>query len=547
MRTRILLGDEAVALGAVHAGVHAAYGYPGTPSTEILEFLIAHQRQEGAPRAAWCANEKTAYEAALGVAFAGRRALVTMKHVGLNVALDAFVNSALVGLHGGLVVAVADDPGMHSSQNEQDSRELAAFARVPCFEPATQQEAYDMTREAFDVSERFHVPVLLRLVTRLAHSRTQVETSDPVPEAPVTAAPDRNSWILLPGNARRQWKGLVERQPALRDFSQIGGWNEVTFQDCDRAVITTGIARNYLAEVMPELGFEPSHLHLGLYPLPEAMLRRLAAHARRILVLEDGYPYVESRLRGILPSGVEVRGRLTGHVPATGELDPDVVRAAFGLPPRETIAAPALALPGRPPQLCQGCPHDFAFRALEKALQGFEGARVTADIGCSTLGALPPHSVIESCVCMGASIGMARGAAEAGVRPVVAVIGDSTFLHSGMTSTLEVVAADTDMTLMILDNMTVAMTGTQPTLVTSERLDAIVRGLGVNPDHLHIIDPHPRRVAANAEVMRHAMEHRGLSVIIARRACKQIAAGVEAPAGVGSSRPDAGPSAGATR
>jgi indolepyruvate ferredoxin oxidoreductase alpha subunit len=230
---------------------------------------------------------------------------------------------------------------------------------------------------------------------------------------------------------------------------------------------------------------------------------------------------------------VEVIGRLTGHVPATGELNPDVVRAAFGLEPKPSLSLARLNLPSRPPQLCEGCPHGFAFRALAKALEGCPEPMVTSDIGCYTLGALPPYSAVETCVCMGASIGMAKGAAEAGVRPVVAVIGDSTFLHSGMTPLLDAVAADTDMTVLILDNMTVAMTGTQETIVSSERLDAIVRGLGVRPGHFHIVDPHPRRVAANAEVIRREIEHHGLSVVIARRACKQIAAHVELPSAAG--------------
>lgn len=537
MPNRILLGDESVALGAIHAGISAAYAYPGTPSTEILEFILDHHTRHGAPRAAWSANEKTAYEAALGASFAGRRALVCMKHVGLNVAMDPFVNSALVGVHGGLVVVVADDPGMHSSQNEQDTRRLAEFAHVPCLEPATQQEAYDMTREAFTLSEQFRVPIVLRIVTRLAHSRTMVETGPALGERPIARAPSRSSWILLPMNARRQWRELVQRHPAFVEHAESCAWNRLAIRDSDRAVITTGIARNYYREAAPELEAQPSHLHLGCYPIPVGHVRLLAERARRILVLEDGYPFVESRLRGLLPSGVEVIGRLTGQVPATGELTPDVVRAALQMEVRSGTPPPAIELPARPPQLCEGCPHGFSFRALAKALEGYEAPMVTSDIGCYTLGALPPYSAVESCVCMGASIGMAKGAAEAGVRPVIAVIGDSTFLHSGMTPLLDAVAADTDMTVLILDNMTVAMTGTQDTIVSSERLEAVVRGLGVDRGHFHVVDPHPRRVAANAEVIRREIEHHGLSVVIARRACKQIAAGVAPPSGAGATAP----------
>ena len=525
----ILLGDESVALGAVHAGISSAYAYPGTPSTEITEFLLAHRRREGRPHVAWCVNEKTAYEQALGVSFAGRRALVSMKHVGLNVAADPFVNSALVAPHGGLVLAVADDPGMHSSQNEQDSRFYADFARVPCLEPATQQEAYDMTREAFDLSERFRVPVVIRLVTRLAHSRTTVDVRDARAENPLGRAPLRSSWILLPGNARRQWRELVERQSDLLAWSEGCAYNCLSLprNGGNLGVLTTGIALNYyrenLADLRAHLGGEPAHLHLGAYPVPIEAVRRLAACVKRILVLEDGQPLVERQLRGLLELPVSVAGRMNGAVPATGELTPDVVRAALGLPPHPRLEPVGITLPNRPPQLCQGCPHGHSYHALLQALAGEPGAMVAADIGCYTLGALPPYSAIESCVCMGASIGMAKGAAEAGAHPVVAVIGDSTFLHSGITPLLDAVAADADITVLILDNETVGMTGAQEPIVPSSRLHQIVLGVGVPPEHCHVVDAHPRQVKHNAEVLRRELEHHGLSVVIARRECKVVA------------------------
>ncbi len=333
MSRRILLGDEAVALGAVHAGITAAYAYPGTPSTEILEYLQAYREEHGGPIASWCANEKTAYEAALGTCFAGRRALVAMKHVGLNVAADAFINSALVHTHGGLVLAVADDPGMHSSQNEQDSRWYADFARVPCMEPSTQQEAYDMTREAFEISERFGVPVVLRLVTRLCHSRTTVEVGQGRAENPIRRAANRNSWILLPANARAQWRELLGRQKDIADWSDESGWNSLTLNPhrTDLGVITTGIARNYLRENLDDLGWAPSHLHIGAYPAPPHLLRTLVGHVQRVLVLEDGQPFIERQLRGLFPPTVRVMGRMSGEVPETGELTPDNVRLALKL------------------------------------------------------------------------------------------------------------------------------------------------------------------------------------------------------------------------
>ncbi|MDR9451512.1 MAG: thiamine pyrophosphate-binding protein, partial [Acidimicrobiia bacterium] len=362
--TQVVLGDEAVALGALHAGVTAAYGYPGTPSTEILEYLL---RSAGpGPKVAWCANEKTAYEAAVGVSMVGRRALVAMKHVGLNVAADPFINSALVEIGGGLVVAVADDPGMHSSQNEQDSRYYADFARILCLEPADQQQAYEMTRQAFDLSERFHIPVMIRLVTRLAHSRSVVQPAPSRPQRPLGELPDGSDWILLPANARRRWVDLLERQPALLAHSES---EAVLRLASDRlGVISTGIARNYFLENLTELPHEPSHLHIGTYPIPIQAVRELASHVEQIVVLEDGYPYVERLLRGLLPGVLPIHGKLDGRVPASGELDPDVVRRALELPDRSPIGLPQIDLAGRPPQLCRGCPHSDSFHALIDAM-----------------------------------------------------------------------------------------------------------------------------------------------------------------------------------
>lgn len=527
MSDMVLLGDEAVALAAVHAGLTAAYAYPGTPSTEILEYLVRYKQQHGTPQATWCTNEKTAYEEALGVSFAGRRTLTSMKHVGLNVAADPFMNSAIVSINGGLVVVVADDPGMHSSQNEQDTRYYADFARVVCLEPANQQEAYDMTREAFDLSERFRIPVVIRLVTRLAHSRAVVRVRDARAENPVQKASVRGSWILLPANARRQWHDLLERQPAFEQWSEATSFNALSLNDewRDLGVITTGIARNYLAENLEELGAQPSHLHIGAYPVPADLVRKLAGHVRRLLVLEEGYPFVERMLRGILGAGPagqgqpEILGKMSGQVPADGELTPDIVRRALCLPERPGVEVEGLTLPNRPPQLCAGCPHADSFDALKEALSGYAMPVVTSDIGCYTLGALPPYSAVESCVCMGASVGMAKGASDAGLKPAVALIGDSTFLHSGVTPLMDAVASNTDMTLIILDNETTAMTGGQPTILPSSRLQPLVLGLGVDPAHCHLLSAHHRHTAENAKIIRQEIEHPGLSVIITVREC----------------------------
>jgi indolepyruvate ferredoxin oxidoreductase alpha subunit len=522
MSEQVLLGDEAVALGAVHAGLTAAYAYPGTPSTEIVEFLIRYAARHGEPLASWSTNEKTAYEAALGVSFAGRRALVAMKHVGLNVAADPFMNSVLVDIAGGLVVAVADDPGMHSSQNEQDTRYYADFARTLCLEPANAQEAYDMTRRAFELSEQFHVPVVIRLVTRLAHSRGVVRVGERREQNPLRMPSDPASWTLLPANARKLWRDLLDRQHDLRAYTSRPGENRLTLADTRLGVITCGIARNYYEENVADLPFQPSHLHVGAYPMPFDLLRKLVAHVDAVLVLEDGYPFIERALRGVLPPQKEIRGKQTGVLPPDGELTPDIVRVGLGLPLRPGVPAPDLPLPQRPPQLCAGCPHIDTFNTLLKATQGLH-ARVTSDIGCYTLGALPPFNAVDSCVCMGASIGMARGAADAGYHPAIAVIGDSTFLHSGMTALLDAIVADTRMTLIIADNEVVAMTGGQRSAVPSSRIEALLRGLGVNAEHLHVLETHPRLVDRNAEILKREIEHPGLSVIVTVRECVETA------------------------
>jgi indolepyruvate ferredoxin oxidoreductase alpha subunit len=521
----VLLGDEAVALGAVHAGITAAYAYPGTPSTEILEYLLRYKDRHGKPHASWCANEKTALEEALGTSFAGRRALVAMKHVGLNVAADPFLNAAIVSIHGGVVLAVADDPGMHSSQNEQDTRYFVDFARVMCLEPANQQEAYHMTMEAFDLSERFDIPVVVRLVTRLAHSRAVVETGEGRPENPISKVPVPSSWILLPSNARRQWKALLDRQGEMLAYTEICPHNVLSLSKKRGGigVITTGIARNYYLEALEDLAEKPSHLHIGAYPLPVGKIRQLVDHVDQLIILEEGYPYLETRLRGIMAPPKPIHGKEDGRVPIDGELNPDIVRKALGLEVREGVDIAGLRLPGRPPQLCQGCPHGDAYGAIKRALASFDNRMVTSDIGCYTLGALPPYSAIESCVCMGASVGMAKGAAEAGFYPVVAVIGDSTFLHSGVTPLMDAASADANMTLIILDNETVAMTGTQPTVLPSSRLETLILGLGVSPDHFHMIDAHPKKADENTEIIRREIEHKGLSVIVAVRTCLEEA------------------------
>lgn len=528
MSELVLLGDEALAVAAVDAGLSAAYGYPGTPSTEIIEYLekftnksiTLEGRQPGELVTSWCVNEKTAYEAALGTSFAGRRALVTMKHVGLNVAADPFMNSALLQIGGGLVLAVADDPGMHSSQDEQDSRYYADFAKIICLEPRNQQETYDMTRLAFDLSEQFHIPVMIRLVTRLAHSRAPVKPAAPRQPNPVKKAEDPRKWMLLPALARANFSSLLDRQKEFFAFTEEYSGNslELSYQKKDIGVITTGLGRNYYEENVGELPEKPSHLHISAYPIPVEKVRKLCRQVSKVVVLEEGEPFVEKYLRGLVPPQVHITGKLDGKVPPMGELNPDNIRPALGLPVRKSPEVPP-DLPGRPPQLCKGCPHGDTYDVLNEAKKAYDQSIVTADIGCYALGAGAPYNAIETIVCMGASVGMARGASDAGFRPVVAVIGDSTFLHSGITALMDAAVHDTDMTLIILDNSTVAMTGGQATILPSEKLERLILGIGVDPKHLRKIVPLKKNFEENVKVLRKEMDHKGLSVILSVREC----------------------------
>jgi indolepyruvate ferredoxin oxidoreductase alpha subunit len=446
-----------------------------------------------------------------------------MKHVGLNVAADPFINSALLSIHGGLVLAVADDPGMHSSQNEQDSRFYADFARIICLEPRRQQEAYDMTLEAFELSERFHIPVMVRLSTRLAHSRAVVATGERRPQRSLDKSRQAAGWMLLPSTARVLWADLLERHKQFVAYSEGSPYNafEPNAAFTDFGVLTAGLGWNYYVENRDELPARPPHLHLSVYPLPVEKIRRFAAGIRRIVVIEEGYPLVERALRGVLPPSVPIAGKEDGSLPATGELTPDNVRGALGLPAKQGVRPPQFKIPGRPPQLCAGCSHRDSYDALNLALEGYPQRLVSSDIGCYTLGFLPPYQAIETCLCMGASVGMAKGAAQAGFHPVVAVIGDSTFLHSGVTPLIDAVAVNANMTLLILDNSTTAMTGGQPTIVSSSSLESLVRGLGVDPAHVRLLSPIRKHTAENARIIREEIEHRGLSVIISRRDCIQ--------------------------
>jgi indolepyruvate ferredoxin oxidoreductase alpha subunit len=523
MKKLLLLGDEAIAQAALDAGLSGMYAYPGTPSTEIMEFIQASA--DAADRNVhrqWSSNEKTAIETALGMSYAGKRAMVAMKHVGLNVAADGFINSALTGVNGGFVIVSADDPSMHSSQNEQDSRFYGKFASVPCFEPSNQQEAYDMVFDAFEVSEKYKLPVLLRITTRLAHSRASINRKMSLPEKKLSLPADPLQFVLLPAIARKKYKSLLEAYESLRYENRISKYNR--FKDGSNrelGIITCGIAYNYLSENLDESSDIFPVLKISAYPFPVDLIKDITSRCKEILVLEEGAPVVEESLRGILDDGIKIYGRLDGTVPRDGELNPAIVAKSIGLPVSFGTNVPTL-VKMRPPSFCSGCGHSDMFLALNEAVKPFGPGHVFSDIGCYTLAALPPYNSINSCVDMGASVTMAIGAADAGLLPSVAVIGDSTFTHSGMTGLLDAVVKNSPVTIIISDNSTTGMTGGQKSQATG-RLEQICEGIGVGREHIKVIIPLRKNHAENVLILKEELEYKGVSVVIASRECIQTA------------------------
>ncbi|MGW8314492.1 MAG: thiamine pyrophosphate-dependent enzyme [Bacteroidales bacterium] len=533
MATLVLLGDEAIGQGALDSGISGVYAYPGTPSTEITEYI--RRSREAAERGVhreWSANEKTAMEAGLGMSYAGKRAMVCMKHVGLNVAADAFINSAITGINGGLLVVVADDPSMHSSQNEQDSRFYGKFAMVPVLEPASQQEAYDLTRYGFELSEKYGLPVLLRITTRLAHSRSAVERSVADGENELRLPSDLRQFILLPSLARKRYRFLITTHEQLTGEGNTSGVNLLeTGKDQDLGIIACGLAYNYYKEIAGEAGLGYPLLKISQYPVAREMLQEFVAGVQEVMVLEEGAPLMEESLRGIMDCGPRIRGRMDGILPRDGELKPELVRKALGLGGEEPQKVPEI-VKNRPPALCKGCSHIDMYNALNEALAEHAPGRVFSDIGCYTLGALPPYNAINSCVDMGASITMAKGAADAGLHPSVAVIGDSTFTHSGMTGLLDTVVEGTAVTVIISDNSTTGMTGGQPSHAT-HRLVQICRGIGVEEEHVVVINPLRKYHGDNVKAIKKELDYQGVSVIISQRECIQTAR--KSPSGAGKS------------
>ncbi|MBI2868329.1 MAG: indolepyruvate ferredoxin oxidoreductase subunit alpha [Chloroflexi bacterium] len=523
-QTRLLSGNEALALGAYHAGVSVAAAYPGTPSTEVLESLARFPDIY----AEWSTNEKVAMEVALGASYAGARALVAMKHVGLNVAADPFLAAATTGVKGGLVVVSADDPGIHSSQNEQDNRHYARLAKVPALEPSDSQEAYDLAMLAFAMSETFDTPVMLRSTTRVSHSKSVVRTAaQRVERDPAGFKHDLEKFVMLPVFAWLRRPLIEERLVRLVRHAETFPFNQVFMSSPDLGIVTSGIAYQYAREVFPGASF----LKLGMtYPLPAGLIRDFASRVKRLVVIEELDPVLEEGIRAL---GLPVSGK--EFIPRMGELNPaiieDAARAAGLLPGNPVIKAPESPLPKRPPLLCPGCPHSALFFALNAFGQrsrasGRPKLIITGDIGCYTLGAYPPLNAMDTCACMGASIGQAIGMEKAGVaEKVVAVIGDSTFLHSGVTPLVNAVYNQSRITLVILDNSTTAMTGHQEhpgTGVTARgqptdavKLEDLVRGAGVSD--VKVIDAFNVKEIVGG--VRGALNNDRLSVIIVRGDC----------------------------
>lgn len=511
-----LSGNESIARGAWQAGVKLAAAYPGTPSTEILESLSEYPEEDLV--AQWATNEKVALDVAIGGSFAGVRSIAAMKHVGLNVASDSLMSQTYIGVNAGLVLVVCDDPGIHSSQNEQDTRIYGRLAMTPVLEPADAQEALDYTRLAFEISEQFDTPVILRSTTRLSHTRSPVRlgSRESAPAKGFQDNPVKN--VMIPAHARQRHPHLLERTRMFSEYLESSDLIHWERSDPAVGVITAGTAYTYVKEVLPEA----SVLKLGVtWPLPLRTIREFCSSVRRVFVVEELEPLIEQEIRAL---GIQIEGKT--WFPRTGEFSVEVLRECFhraGVldtpPPGPLDTGDPLT---RPPLLCSGCPHTGAYMALRAT-----DARVAGDIGCYTLAAIEPLKAIDTCVAMGSSIGVATGMAKAGVekKPVVATIGDSTFLHSGIAPLIDAVYNKANITVIILDNHTVAMTGGQDHPGTGRTLrgdqthrvdfEQLVNALGV--PWVRKIDSYD--LGKVYQTFREAMEYKGVSVVIADRPC----------------------------
>ncbi len=509
----LMSGNEAIARGAYEAGVRFAAAYPGTPSTEILERFCKY---EGV-YAEWSTNEKVAVEVAIGAALAGEKALAVMKHVGVNVAADPIFTVSYTGISGALVIISADDPSMHSSQNEQDNRNYARFAKIPMLEPADAAEAKEYIKLAYAISQKFDTPVFLRSTTRVSHSKSVVALEEPEKYQDKTGFTyNAEKYVMVPINARTQRVEVEKREHALKEFVETFPENKMEINDPEIGIITAGMPYNYAKEVFPDY----SYLKLGMvYPLPEKMIRDFASRINKIYVIEELDPYLEEQIKAL---GIKVIGKEI--FPYTNEFDPGIIKNAVERNLQGPVSPYKESLAARPPNLCPGCPHRGLFYALKK-----QKAYVHGDIGCYTLSYMKPLEGLHSCICMGASIGMAHGMSKAmkekGKGKVVGVIGDSTFLHSGITSLLNMAYNQSDALIIILDNSTTAMTGMQEhpgtgyTLMGKEakkvNLKDLVSVLGI--DNIKVIDPIDQKETRSA--IKEELAKEGPSVIIAQRPC----------------------------
>ena len=506
----LLSGNEAVARGAWEAGCRVATAYPGTPSTEIIENITKYEEID----AEWSINEKVALEVAAGASFAGARALAAMKHVGLNVAADPFFTMGYSGVTGGLVVISADDPGMWSSQNEQDNRHYGRHAKVPILEPADSSEAKEFTKLGFEISERFDTPVLLRLTTRICHSSCLVDLEKRKESDIKGYVKDIKKRLVLPAHARALHLVVEERLKRIAEYSEVFPFNKIEWGKMTLGIITSGVAYQYAKEVFPDA----SILKLSLtHPIPKKLIEKFAQKVKKIIVVEEGDPVLETEIKAM---GIKVSGK--DKIPLCGELTPQVLRMSFA---KKRVASKGRGeIPARPPVLCPGCPHRGVFYIFNKLK-----LVVTGDIGCYTLGALPPLSAMDTCVCMGASVTNAQGIEKALGREfskkLVAVLGDSTFFHSGITGLVNAVYNKGHLNLVILDNFTTAMTGHQPHPGTG-RLAAggqgkrvapedVARGCGV--EMVKVVNPNDLR--ATEAALREALAYEGVAVLIFRRPC----------------------------
>lgn len=507
----ILSGNEAIARGAFEAGVKVASAYPGTPSTEILETIVNYKEID----ASWAPNEKVALEVAIGASFGGGRSIACMKHVGVNVAADPLFTLSYTGVGGGLVLVVADDPEMHSSQDEQDSRNYARFAKVPMLEPADSQECKDFTRLAFEISEQFDTPVMLRSCTRISHGKSIVELGEPATGLPTPKlVKNPAKLVMLPGNARVRHPFVEERLLKLADYGRTAAVNRVEMRDTELGIITAGVSYQYVREVFPNT----SVLKLGMvYPLPMELVREFASKVSKLIVVEELDAFIEDQVKA---AGISVTGK--DVIPLCGELTPGRLRAAFGIPgaPQVTVEN----LPGRPPNMCPGCPHRGVFFTLNQLK-----AYVTGDIGCYTLGFMPPLNAMDTCVCMGASIssasGIVRVLSDEEKKKVVAVIGDSTFLHTGVNSLMEMAYNKAPATVVILDNRITAMTGRQDnpasgwTLMndSTNAVDLVQLCTALGIQHVRVVDP--LDLDQTRAALQEEMNRPEPSVIITNRPC----------------------------